>query len=331
MGWRDHLKIHPACNLLPAMTPEELRALSDDIKANTLQERANLIRDGDGYALLDGRSRLDALEAIGPIQVFDGSTPNRKFFEVIEVEDPFAYVMSVNFHRRHLTAEHKRDVVSKLLKARPELSDRAIASATKVDHKTVAPIRAKLEHGGEIPHHRSRVGRDGVQQSVTWPRARKVKPAAPGTGRKHRSPAIETTHKDIRPRLPLERSQVSMSLEPALSAPDGKTAPTNQPVEAAPPPDPIRLHVAAVIGAVAALDRLPDNFDFNRMASIVDVRERPHLRGRVSRGMDALNALWDALGDAIEPPALAEEDPQPDIIDDLSSVEITEKMPPLPG
>ena len=56
MGWRDHLKIHPACNLLPAMTPEELRALSDDIKANTLQERAKLIRDG--YALLDGRSRL---------------------------------------------------------------------------------------------------------------------------------------------------------------------------------------------------------------------------------------------------------------------------------
>jgi hypothetical protein len=54
MGWRDHLKIHPACNLLPAMTPEELRALSDDIKANTLQERAKLIRDGDGYEMIDG-------------------------------------------------------------------------------------------------------------------------------------------------------------------------------------------------------------------------------------------------------------------------------------
>ena len=62
MGWREHLKIHPACDLLPAMTPEELRALSDDIKANTLQERAKLIRDGDGYEMIDGRSRMDALD-----------------------------------------------------------------------------------------------------------------------------------------------------------------------------------------------------------------------------------------------------------------------------
>ncbi len=71
-------------------------------------------------------------------------------------------------------------------------------------------------------------------------------------------------------------------------------------------------------------DRLRDDFDFTRMTHIVDVSERPHLRGRVSRGMDALNALWEALGEAIEPPALAEEDTTPGITGDLSSLEITE-------
>ncbi len=75
-------------------------------------------------------------------------------------------------------------------------------------------------------------------------------------------------------------------------------------------------------------DRLRDDFDFTRMTHIVDVSERPHLRGRVSRGMDALNALWDALGEAIEPTALAEQDPSLEIIDD--SLEISEQMPPLP-
>jgi hypothetical protein len=332
MGWRDHLKIHPACNLLPAMTPGALRALSDDIKANTLQERAKLIRDGDGYEMIDGRSRMDALEMIGPIQVFTGKVPNNKFFEVIDLEgrDPLTLVLSLNVHRRHLTAEQKRELIAKVLKEQPTSSDRAVATITKVDHKTVAPIRAKLEHGGEIPHHQSRVGRDGVQQSVTWPRARKAKPAAPGTGRKHRPPVVETTHEDTEPGLPLEQPQEAKSSEPISRAPEVEPAPSNQPVEVAPPPDPIRLHVAAVIGAVAVLDRLPDDFDFTRIAHIVDVSERPHLRGRVSRGMDALNALWDALGEAIEPPALAEEDSSSDIVDDLSPLEITEEMPPIP-
>jgi len=321
MGWREHLKIHPACDLLPAMTPEELRALSDDIKANTLQERAKLIRDGDGYEMIDGRSRMDALEMIGPIQVFTGNVPNNKFFEVVDLEgrDPLTLVLSLNVHRRHLTAEQKRELIAKVLTARPELSDRAIASTTKVSDKTVGAVRRKLEDGAEIPHHQSRVGKDGVQQSVTWPRARKAKPAEPGKGRKHRP-----THDDTEPGLPLEQPQEAKSSAPISLVPEVEPAPSNQPVEIAPPPDPIRLDVAAVIGAVAVLDRLRDDFDFTRMTHIVDVSERPHLRGRVSRGMDALNALWEALGEAIEPPALAEEDTTPGITGDLSSLEITE-------
>jgi hypothetical protein len=197
---------------------------------------------------------------------------------------------------------------------------------TQVDHKTVAPIRADLERRGEIPHVAARTDTKG-----RWQRARKAKPAEPGKGRKHRPRPADTTHDDTEPGLPLEQPQEAKLPEPISLAPEVGPAPPNQPVELAPPPDRIRLHAANVIGAVAALNRLPDDVDFDRMASIVDPSERSQLRGRVSRGMDILHAMWEALGEVIELPTLAEEDTTPGITGDLSSVEITEKMPPLPG
>jgi hypothetical protein len=129
--------------------------------------------------------------------------------------------------------------------------------------------------------------------------------------------------------LPLEQPQEAKLPEPISLTPEVGPAPSNQPVEVTPPPDPIRLHVANVIGAVAALNRLSDGVDFDRMASIVDASERSQLRVRVSRGMDILHAKWEALGEAIEPPALAEQDPSSDIIDDFPSLETTEQMPPI--
>jgi hypothetical protein len=320
MGWRDHLKIRPACNLLPAMTPEGLRALSDDIKANTLQERAKLIRDGDGYEMIDGRSRMDAVEMIGPIQVFTGNVPNNKFFEVIDLEgrDPLTFVISANIHRRHLNDEDKTRLMAELIKADPTKSDRQIAKQVGASPTTAGKVRNHLEAKGDVSTVDTRVDTKG-----RWQRARKAKPAEPGKRRKRHQPAPEMAPDDTEPRLPLEPGEVSTS-----PVPEAKRAPPKPAPEAAAPPDPVRVHVSSIIGAVAALDNLPGDFDFDRMAHIVDAGERPHLRGRVSRGMDALNALWDALGEAIEPTALAEQDPSLEIIDD--SLEISEQMPPLP-
>ena len=46
----------------------------------------------------------------------------------------------LNIQRRHLTAEQKRDLIAKLLRANPERSDRATAKIAKVDNKTVAVV-----------------------------------------------------------------------------------------------------------------------------------------------------------------------------------------------
>jgi hypothetical protein len=76
MTWRNILKIHPAADLFPLMSPEELRVLGKDIGANGLTSPIVLWRDQSGIVfLLDGRNRLDAIELEGTL--LHGSTAGR--------------------------------------------------------------------------------------------------------------------------------------------------------------------------------------------------------------------------------------------------------------
>ena len=116
-----------------------------------------------GLAVLDGRNRLDAMEAVGLEAVYQepkgggilqliSKQSCHYFFGDRQGGDPFAYVISANVHRRHLSADQKRDLVAMLLKTRPASSDRAIAKITKVSDKTVGTVRRELEGRAEIPH-----------------------------------------------------------------------------------------------------------------------------------------------------------------------------------
>jgi hypothetical protein len=179
-SWRDVLKIHPAADLFPMMSPDELVALGEDIKKHGMRVPLVLWHGHDDLELqlLDGRNRLDALEAVGVNLVLE--TPINPGLAVdvtcfgrevlIQHEkngvDPYAYVISANIHRRHLTGEQKRELIAKLIKTAPEKSNRQIADQVKVDHKTVAPIRADLERRGEIPHIEYRTDTKGREQPV---------------------------------------------------------------------------------------------------------------------------------------------------------------------
>src|SRR5215471_11412447 len=59
--------------------------------------------------------------------------------------DPYAYVVSANAHRRHLTREQKRELIEKLLRAQPDKSDRQIAATVKASPTTVGTVRTELE------------------------------------------------------------------------------------------------------------------------------------------------------------------------------------------
>jgi hypothetical protein len=190
-GWRDVLPVHPAAELFPLMSEPELREHAADIKASKLQMpiavwssdpsscgplQRNFTEQTvpKNLSLLDGRNRLDALELNGIKLVTDGGKFNWLALYAKAVgglvyvtdQDPYAYVISVNIHRRHLTSEQKRDLIAKLLKAKPETSNLQIAKQVKADDKTVAKVRTKLEATSEIPKLTKTVGKDGKSRPV---------------------------------------------------------------------------------------------------------------------------------------------------------------------
>jgi hypothetical protein len=183
--WRAHLPVHPAAELFPLMPEAELQELSEDIKKNGLSAPIVLWIDGNNASLIDGRNRLDALALLG-LLVFDESdklahlafkkrqNDCQPITFAHEGVEPYALALSLNVHRRHLTAEQKRELVSKVLKAKPDASNRQIARQVKADDKTVASVRRELESNAEIPHKTDRVEASGHKA-----RGRKPKPIQP--------------------------------------------------------------------------------------------------------------------------------------------------------
>jgi hypothetical protein len=148
------LKFHPLADIFPLMEGAEFDALVADIKKNGHHARI-VLKDG---MILDGRNRYRACRKLG----IEPSFACEAYSD--QIRDPAAYVISANIHRRHLTAEQKRDLIAKLIKAQPEKSDRAIGKMAKADGKTVAAIRAKQEGRAEIPHIEKRTDTKGRKQ-----------------------------------------------------------------------------------------------------------------------------------------------------------------------
>ena len=129
--WRKQYKVHPAADVFPMMSDEELAALGEDIKANGLRVPVLLVAGPGGILdrhpiLIDGRNRLEAMERVGlPIPRLDkwggGSGVEMVFDgETVFMGDPVAYIISLNIHRRHLTKQQQADlIVAALATAKP--------------------------------------------------------------------------------------------------------------------------------------------------------------------------------------------------------------------
>jgi hypothetical protein len=170
-------------------------------------------------ALIDGRNRLDALALLGLLFVDgngdlctkrwihdkgwiyddDGELLQKEYAE--DGDDPFKLALSYNVHRRHLTAEQKRELIAKVLKAKPTASNSSIAAQVKVNDKTVASVRRELESNSEIPDKPDRIEKTG----------RKARGRKPGSAAKPKAvtekPVITTpvTDKDTtaKPKAPV--------------------------------------------------------------------------------------------------------------------------------
>jgi hypothetical protein len=199
-AWRNYLEVHPAADdypLLKDSDPAAFRELVEDIRKHGLRANIVLWEDNDGKRLLDGRNRLDALAELGVLyddidarlglKSWTGTkwaqlSGNKIQFQHLAGGDPYALAASLNVHRRHLTAELKRDLIAKLLKARPDASSNSIGKQVKAGNKTVDAVRRKLEANWEIPNKTDRTEADGRKArgrkpATKQPKTEKHKPA----------------------------------------------------------------------------------------------------------------------------------------------------------
>lgn len=212
MSWRDSIPVHPAADLFPLLDDADLVALGEDIKRNGLTSPIAIVVENDKPVLVDGRNRLAALERVGlrfkleysgsgwflvAEKVVGGDEWVDEVQDiantVIIVDgDPVEYITSANIHRRHLTAETKRELIAALIKENPAKSDRQIAETIKASPTTVGTVRAKTEASGTCPRLDTRLDSKGRQQPAHKP---KSAPAATSLTRaelRDRAEQIET-------------------------------------------------------------------------------------------------------------------------------------------
>lgn len=118
---------HPAAELFPFMSDEELAELAADIRAHGLLEPIVLL----GGLVLDGRNRLRACEAAGV---------EPRFVEWDGSGDPAVWVISKNLKRRHLDTSQRGMVALKLVGY--------YAAAAKDRHRDGSRIGGE---GGKVP------------------------------------------------------------------------------------------------------------------------------------------------------------------------------------
>jgi DNA-binding Lrp family transcriptional regulator len=191
-SWRDVIAVHPAADMFPMMTPDELKALGEDIDKHGMRSPIVIWSppdEGDKREfLLDGRNRLEAAELLGLLAVDDhGRLCLRKSGQLFEIRrkyysdrpgslydaDPYALAVSLNIHRRHLTADQKRQLIGKLLKAQPSKSNRQVAKMVGVSHPHVATVRAELEKSGDVETVTASIDTKGRKQPTRKPIAKK--------------------------------------------------------------------------------------------------------------------------------------------------------------
>jgi hypothetical protein len=143
---------HPLAELFPLMTGADFEALVDDIRANG-QHHAVVTLDGK---ILDGRNRYRACMQIGiepRLEQFGGPGT------------PYAFVASVNLHRRHLNETQRAMIATRMARlydglrsdrvepsqgaaiTAPTLTQTEAANILKVSRGTVQSARVVLERG----------------------------------------------------------------------------------------------------------------------------------------------------------------------------------------
>jgi ParB-like chromosome segregation protein Spo0J len=166
-GRKSELHFHPLADIFPLMEGAEFDELVEDIKANGLRDPIVLFEG----KILDGRNRYRACLKAGV-----DPYPECHVFNY-PGDDPTSFVISKNIHRRHLTAEQKRDVIVKLIKTQPERSNRQIAKEAGVSHTHINKVRAEMEEAGDVETVSTSIDTKGRKQPAKKAKAERNRKA----------------------------------------------------------------------------------------------------------------------------------------------------------
>jgi hypothetical protein len=233
----------PYQDRLPPHSPEEYEALKADIRQSKCIDTPIIVRvnSRNKTEVVDGATRLRIVAELAEEGVRvrwhmsfqeDGLKP----------QEAEAKAYKLNVLRRHLTPEQRREYIAKVLKDKPQRSNRQVAAQTGTDHKTVGAVRVKLEATGEIPQLKGTEGRDGKVR----PARQKAKPAARKNGTPRREPATSTPTAERADASALTVTRMTLNgpqevrLSSAPGSPSGVTYPDEGWPEGA-APDPAKL------------------------------------------------------------------------------------------
>lgn len=150
--------VHPAAELFPMMSDQQMSGLMADIAANGQDEPIEIDANGN---LIDGRNRAIACEKLGLV-------PKRKVFHGTDI---WQHVISQNLHRRHLT-ESQRAMIAAKIATRPHGDQPKSDSPIGESHPppTHAEASAALGVGGSTTTRAKNVitkGTQGLQDLVS--------------------------------------------------------------------------------------------------------------------------------------------------------------------
>jgi len=139
--------VHSVAELFPEMDAESYEAFKEDIRANKQSEPIVLWKK----QLIDGRHRLRACNELGikPIVV-----------DIPDDDDPLAYVLSHNLHRRHLSTSQRAMIAAKIAtlshggdrKSADQGANLPLdfaASQLNVSPRSVKSAKQVIEHGSK--------------------------------------------------------------------------------------------------------------------------------------------------------------------------------------
>jgi ParB-like chromosome segregation protein Spo0J len=155
---------------LPALPPEQVAALRDNIAVNGVLVPILVDSGGSHRKIIDGNHRKQIADELGydcPEIIHAG----------LEEEEKRTLARALNLARRQFSTEQKREVIADQLRETPGWSLRRIAKMLGVDHKTVASVRGDLHSTGEIPQFDKTAGLDGKYRSAVGMSQERYTPA----------------------------------------------------------------------------------------------------------------------------------------------------------